>query len=378
MEYLVDIEGIPQTILPAAITSFTFTTDITSLYSTCRLVIQDCLQVYFSNIRLGQSAIVTFIDGEKTYVNNMAIISYHKVPQAVGLATDQIEIRLISSFYFDQPGTYTACHSNNVGAIISSILSSKFPQISAEFKDISPTTDAPAPRYQINKRYQDFMMSLLPFASIDDLPVFLFTDHKGVLHLKGVAGILRSDIADASLLVTGRDADVEGRLDGNTSVKRLYARSYRVVGDDSNSSARLRGYSTAVNFLDPHNTRDVTVYRASESYNPQSLRESPYSDISYGWEVTPQDAKNNLIWEGFRQNKSTFAIDATINDFAGGDLSVMSGVRVAIPYRSDIHRPDGTPVVLGDGLYIVTGLQYIVEAPKNLKFTRMTLLQASC
>ena len=76
MEYLVDIEGIPQTILPAAITSFTFTTDITSLYSTCRLVIQDCLQVYFSNIRLGQSAIVTFIDGEKTYVNNMAIISY--------------------------------------------------------------------------------------------------------------------------------------------------------------------------------------------------------------------------------------------------------------------------------------------------------------
>ena len=308
----------------------------------------------------------------------MAVLSYHKVPQAVGLATDQIEIRLISSFYFDQPGTYTACHSNNVGAIISGILSSKFPQISAEFKDISPTTDVPAPRYQINKRYQDFMMSLLPFASIEDLPVFLFTDHKGVLHLKGVAGILKSDIADASLLVTGRDADVEGRLNGNTSVKRLYARSYRVVGDDSISSARIKGYSAAVNFLDPHNTSSVTVYRASESYNPQSLRESPYSDISYGWEVTPQDAKNNLIWEGFRQNKSTFAIDATVNDFAGGDLSVMSGVRVAIPYRSDIHRPDGTPVVLGDGLYIVTSLQYIVEAPKNLKFTRMTLLQASC
>ena len=221
-------------------------------------------------------------------------------------------------------------------------------------------------------------MSLLPFASIEDLPVFLFTDHKGVLHLKGVAGILKSDIADASLLVTGRDADVEGHLNGNTSVKRLYARSYRVVGDDSISSARIKGYSAAVNFLDPHNTNSVTVYRASESYNPQSLRESPYSDISYGWEVTPQDAKNNLIWEGFRQNKSTFAIDATVNDFAGGDLSVMSGVRVAIPYRSDIHRPDGTPVVLGDGLYIVTGLQYIVEAPKNLKFTRMTLLQASC
>ena len=378
MEYLVDIEGIPQTILPAAITSFTFTTDITSLYSTCRLVIQDCLQVYFSNIRLGQPAVVTFLDGGKTYVNNMAVLAYHKVPQAVGLTTDQIEIRLISSFYFDQPGTYTACHSNNVGAIISSILSSKFPQISAEFKDISPTTDVPAPRYQINKRYQDFMMSLLPFASIEDLPVFLFTDHKGVLHLKGVAGILKSDIADASLLVTGRDADVEGHLNGNTSMKRLYARSYRVVGDDSISSARIKGYSAAVNFLDPHNTNSVTVYRASESYNPQSLRESPHSDISYGWEITPQDAKNNLIWEGFRQNKSTFAIDATVNDFAGGDLSVMSGVRVAIPYRSDIRRPDGTPVVLGDGLYIVTGLQYIVEAPKNLKFTRMTLLQASC
>ena len=378
MEYLVSIEGIPQTILPAAITSFTFTTDISSLYSTCRLVIQDCLQVYFSNIRLGQPAIVTFLDEDKTYVNNMAVLSYHKVPQAVGLATDQIEIRLISKLYFDLPLTYTACHSNNVGAIISSILSSKFPQISAEFKDIAPTTDVPAPRYQINKRYQDFMMSLLPFASIDDLPVFLFTDHKGVLHLKGVSEILKSDIADASLLVTGRDADVEGHLNGNVSAKRLYARSYRVVGDGSNSSSRIKGYSAAVNFLDPYDTRDVTVYRASESYNPQSLRESPHSSISYGWEVAPQDAKNNLIWEGFRRNKSTFAIDATVNDFAGGDLNVMSGVRVVIPYHSDIRRPDGTLVVLGDGLYIVTGLQYIVEAPKNLKFTRMTLLQASC
>ena len=73
-----------------------------------------------------------------------------------------------------------------------------------------------------------------------------------------------------------------------------------------------------------------------------------------------------------------FAIDATVNGFAGGDLSVMSGVRVLIPYRSTITRSDGTPIVLGDGLYMVTGLQYIVEAPRNLKFTRMTLLQASC
>ena len=378
MEYLVDIDGIPQTILPAAITSFTFTTDVTSLYSTCSLVIQDCLQVYFSNIRLGQPAIVTFLDGGKTYVNKMAVIAFHKVPQAVGLATDQIEIRLISSFYFDQPLTRTERHTSNVGAIIDSILSSKFPKISAEFKDISPTTDMPAPRYQINKRYQDFMMSLLPFASIDDLPVFLFSDHKGILHLKGVADVLKTNIADTSLLVTGRDADVEGRLSGVTNAKRLYARSYRVVGDGSNASSRIKGFSAAVNFLDPYDTKDVTAFNSSESYNPQSLRKSPYSDISYGWEVAPQDAKNNLIWEGIKRSKGTFAIDATINDFAGGDLSVMSGVRVVIPYHSNIQRADGTPVVLGDGLYIVTGLQYIVEAPKNLKFTRMTLLQASC
>ena len=129
MEYLIDIDGIPQTIVPAVVTSFSFTTDISSIYSTCRLVIQDCLQVYFSNIRIGQAAKVTFLDEGKTYVNKMMVLSYQKIPQAVGLATDQIEVHLISDFYFTQPQTFTACYSNNVGAIITEILSKKFPQI---------------------------------------------------------------------------------------------------------------------------------------------------------------------------------------------------------------------------------------------------------
>lgn len=377
MEYLIDIDGIPQTIVPAVVTSFSFTTDISSIYSTCRLVIQDCLQVYFSNIRIGQAAKVTFLDEGKIYVNKMMVLSYQKIPQAVGLATDQIEVHLISDFYFTQPQTYTACYSNNVGAIITEILSKKFPQISADNKDITSTTDVAAPRYQINKRYQDFMMELLPYASVEDLPVFLYSDHKGVLHLKGIAEVWKSD-SEPSIIVTGRDADVTNTLNRNVNGRRVYARSYRVIGNGENSSARVKGFSTAVNFLDPHGTRDVTTYRSSESYNPQCLRETPHSTIDYGWEVTPQDAKNKLIWEGFKKNKSTFAIDATVNEFVGGDLAVMSGVRVIIPYNTGIYRPDGTPVVLGDGLYVVTGLQYIVEAPKNLKFTRMTLLQASC
>ena len=375
MEYYVNIDGIEQTVLPAAVTSFTFTTGINLLYSSCRLVIQDCLQVYFSSIRIGQKATVTFVDGSKHYVNKMAVLSYHKVPQAVGLATDQIEIRLISDFYFSQPQVNTAYYVGNVGTIITEIIPRKFPGLSA---NITATTDISAPRYQINKRYQDFMMDLLPFASLEDLPVFLFSDHKGVLRLKGVAEIWKSSIEDASLLVTGRDADVESTLNEDTSTGRLYARSYRVIGDGESASSRVKGFATSVNFLDPNETLDVTAYSTSENYNPQSLRESPHSNICYGWEVTPQDAKNKLIWEGFNRNKSMFAIDATVNGFAGGDLSVMSGVRVLIPYRSTITRSDGTPIVLGDGLYMVTGLQYIVEAPRNLKFTRMTLLQASC
>ena len=74
----------------------------------------------------------------------------------------------------------------------------------------------------------------------------------------------------------------------------------------------------------------------------------------------------------------TFTIDATANTFIGGDLTVMSNVRVIIPYHTNITRADGTPVTLGDGLYIVRGLQYTMEAPRNLKFTRISLLQVSC
>ena len=378
MEYLINIDGIDPTILPGAVTSFSFTTDIHYLYSICRIVVQDCLQVYFSKIKIGQPATVTFLDESNTYINNMAVLSYQKIPQAVGIATDQIEIRLISDFYFSQLPTYTEYHEGNVEAIISSILSKKFPNIPLEAKDIQPTTDIPAPRYQIARRYQDFMVDLLSFASVEDLPVFLYSDHKGVLHLRGIADVWNRSVDDAPLLLTGRDADVNGDINENISTKRIYMRSYRVIGDGENSANRVKGFSVKANFLDPHGTQDVTVYSASGKYNPQSIKESPSKDLFYGWEVTPQDARTKLIREGFNQNKSMFAIDATANGFIGGDLAVMSGVRVLVPYKSRESRSDGTPIVLGDGLYIVTGLQYVVEAPRNLKFTRMTLLQASC
>lgn len=375
MEFRIKFEGMPQTILPAAVTTFTFTTDITSIYSTCRVVLQECLQSYFNEIRIGQAVTVTFIDGEKYYENYMAVLSYQKIPQAVGLSTDQLDIRLISRFYFDQYVPSTTYYEANVGSIISSILDRRFPEVKRE---LASTTDPAALRYQIGKRYQDFMIELLPFAAIDNLPVFLFSDHKGTLRLKGVAEAWKSDISDATLLVTGRDTDALSSINKNIGLNRAYMRSYRITGDGTNASSTVRSYATATVFLDPHDTKDRTLFNSSETYNPQSLRPTPNSERVFGWEIAPQDAVNKATREAFERNMDMFTIDATANTFIGGDLTVMSNVRVIIPYHTNIARADGTPVTLGDGLYIVKSLQYTMEAPRNLKFTRMSLLQVSC
>lgn len=375
MDFRIKFEGMPQTILPAAVTTFTFTTDITSIYSTCRVVLQECLQNYFNEIRIGQAVTVTFIDDEKYYENYMAVLSYQKIPQAVGLSTDQLDIRLISRFYFDQYIPSTAYYEANVGSIISSILDKRFPEVKRE---LASTTDPAALRYQIGKRYQDFIMELLPFAAIDNLPVFLFSDHKGTLRLKGVAEAWKSDISDATLLVTGRDTDTLSSINKNIGLNRAYMRSYRITGDGTNASSTVRSYATATVFLDPHDTKDRALFNSSETYNPQSLRPTPNSERIFGWEIAPQDAVNKATREAFERNMDMFTIDATANTFIGGDLTVMSNVRVIIPYHTNIARADGTPVTLGDGLYIVKSLQYTMEAPRNLKFTRMSLLQVSC
>ena len=375
MDFRIKFEGMPQTILPAAVTTCTCTTDITSIYSTCRVVLQECLQNYFNEIRIGQAVTVTFIDDEKYYENYMAVLSYQKIPQAVGLSTDQLDIRLISRFYFDQYIPSTAYYEANVGSIISSILDKRFPEIKRE---LASTTDPAALRYQIGKRYQDFMIELLPFAAIDNLPVFLFSDHKGTLRLKGVAEAWKSDISDATLLVTGRDTDTLSSINKNIGLNRAYMRSYRITGDGTNASSTVRSYATATVFLDPHDTKDRALFNSSETYNPQSLRPTPNSERIFGWEIAPQDAVNKATREAFERNMDMFTIDATANTFIGGDLTVMSNVRVIIPYHTNIARADGTPVTLGDGLYIVKSLQYTMEAPRNLKFTRMSLLQVSC
>lgn len=375
MDFRIKFEGMPQTILPAAVTTFTFTTDITSIYSTCRVVLQECLQSYFNEIRIGQAVTVTFIDDEKYYENYMAVLSYQKIPQAVGLSTDQLDIRLISRFYFDQYIPSTAYYEANVGSIISSILDKRFPEVKRE---LASTTDPAALRYQIGKRYQDFMIELLPFAAIDNLPVFLFSDHKGTLRLKGVAEAWKSDISDATLLVTGRDTDTLSSINKNIGLNRAYMRSYRITGDGTNASSTVRSYATATVFLDPHDTKDRALFNSSETYNPQSLRPTPNSERIFGWEIAPQDAVNKATREAFERNMDMFTIDATANTFIGGGLTVMSNVRVIIPYHTNIARADGTPVTLGDGLYIVKSLQYTMEAPRNLKFTRMSLLQVSC
>ena len=377
MEFLIEFEGMPQAILPAAVATFTFTTDISSIYSTCRVVLQECLRSYFNKIRIGQSVTVTFIDDGKRYENYMAVLSYQKIPQAVGLATDQLDVRLISKFYFDQHVPVTACYEANVSSIISSILDRGFPEVK---KEIASTADPAALRYQVGKRYQDFITDLLPFATIDGLPVFLFSDHKGTLRLKGIAEAWKSDISNATLLVTGRDTDTDptSSVNNNIGTRRAYMRSYRVTGDGTNASSTVRSYATTAVFLDPHNTKERTLFNSSETYNPQSLRPTPNSERIFGWEIAPQDAINKATREAFERNMNMFTIDATANTFIGGDLAIMNNVRVIIPYADGVTRADGTPVTLGDGLYIVKGLQYTMEAPRNLKFTRISLLQVSC
>lgn len=378
MNLNVSFEGALKNVPLVNISTFIFTTDMSSLYSTCHIIVQDLLHSLFNKIRIGQKVTVEFIDDDKIYSNQMAVLTFRKIPKAIGSAADSLDIQLISSFYFTTPNPATAAYSANVGTIVGEILPEKL-RLAGNQYEVSATTDIPSVRYQTGKRYQDFMLGLLPYAAIDGLPVYLFTDYKGVTRLKGIAEAWKSDISAAPFLITDRDADIEGSINNQRGAGRMYARSYRVNGDGATAASSVIGKTSNAVFLDAYNTPVNIAFNTSEKYNTQSSRITPAKHIMYGWEVPLMDAQTSLSREAFEYNMDTFTIDATMNGFIGGDLNIMSNVEVILPYASTgVTRSDGSLATLGDGLYIVKTIQYVIEAPRNLKFTRISLLQASC
>lgn len=336
------------------IKSLSFVEDINKMYTGAKLILKD-LSIYILNsLKLGQEITFIFKEvlGSRSYKNYMKVLSIAPVTENNALL-NELEITLISHWYFED-FIKTQKHTGSVSSIIRTICSNNQKEKVFPKFDISDTQDAIRIRYQIAEKLQDFMKRLVPLGVIDNEPVYLYSDSKGGLNLKGLSTFQKSTAKYVLI---------------PDSVQRLEETSLEAIKNKGMIPVRMNNFHTAIAlqtvsssekqlFLTENFAGDayssVSYYNA-ESSNAKISSVSPSSMRCWSWNYLPQDAFALSVWEYFQKNLGAFSIQCsiispTIDHFHLGDK-----VKILLPTDSsninDILTGSSSPS------YIITHIE---------------------
>lgn len=336
------------------ITFFDYTVNLFNLYSYCKITATEIAKDAFNIIKLGTPITVNFITDTTTYQNNMRVYRFNKIPTQEGLV-DTLEVELISSWYF-VTGMQDVAYDGTVGSIINKIATEKFAkEVSI---DIASTEEAPSRRYQTGEEIHDFIGRILKYGLKGQFPVYLYTDAKGNLVLKGINDFLNKSAYYTAL----PDDSLSNYLDNNTTTKKIRLNKYRFSTDITNAHSYYRTQFTTEHFIaSVSNVVNDFTLSNPEIRNPQSQCYSAPKNTIRGWEYTPEDALAISAKESFEASVNIFYISAVVNDFVFDGFEVGNLVNVILPYERILNPYTGKEQNLGEGNYLITESHYIYE-----------------
>ena len=337
------------------IKSFAFVEDINKMYAGAKLILKDVSASLRNSLYLGQDVTFSFVSSDSiTYKNYMRILSIVPVTENQELV-NELEVTLISNWYFEN-FTGTQMHTGSVGSIIRSICERRKKSRIFETYDILSTDDDIRIRYQTKEKTQDFMKRLIPFGTIQSMPVYLYSDCKGSFNLKGLSTFASS----SAKIVFIPDL-----------VKDLEETSIQAIANNGMTAIRLNDYHTTLAlqgttsrereaFLTSHfiSTKDLTssvTYHNAETSNAKIKKASPANYRCWNWNYLPQDAQALSSYDYFQTNINAFTLTGT---FLGNSISFLNlgdKVRVLLPTSSsninDILTSSASPN------YIITHIE---------------------
>lgn len=316
------------------IKSFSFVEDIDKMYTGAKLILKDVSSYILNSLKLGQEVTFVFkeIVGNLSYKNYMKILAIAPVTENNALL-NELEITLISHWYFE---TFikTQKHTGSVGSIIRTICSNNQKEKVFPKYDISDTQDTIRIRYQTKEKLQDFMKRIVPFGIIDNEPVYLYSDSKGSLNLKGLSSFQKGTVKyvlipdsvqrleDTSLQAIKSNGMIPVRMNSFHTILALQTASSSEKQYFLTENFAGEGYST------------VSYYNA-ESSNTKISSISPPSTRCWNWNYLPQDAFALSVWEYFQKNLGAFSIQCSLIAPTIDYFHLGAKVKVFLPSNSN-------------------------------------------
>lgn len=339
----------------AQIDSFSYMASIFRLYAGAKFILKDMTKTVNNMLKTGMEATVTFQSEEKTYVNEMRILSFNKgSDDYVG---DRIEIILISAIYFENE-IKTMTHAGPVSQILSNVFTNILKN-SAPKIDFVTTEDRARRRYQLGERSQDFAKRITKYAIKGNLPVYLYSAPDGVVHLKGVYDMMTSV---PKVVLSSISASKLIKMPNNdSSMSELIYFGHSFSSNTKYTSSLITNVFCTKNFKFPTQLADTSVYTGSDYDNPQAEIGSPPKTKFYNWNLTPDDAMAIAVREAFEETANAYTMSSTFRGLIVDELQLGSTVMSILPYEPTATGTNGSKVNLGEGKYLITQINYIYE-----------------
>lgn len=311
------------------IKSFSFVEDLDKMYTGAKVILKDISTALLNSLSIGQEVNFNLKrSGDITYVNPMRILSIVPVTENKKFV-NELEITLISKWYFDNIAD-SAVHTGTFGGIVKKICE-KYKSIIGSY-DIEETEDPSRIRYQTKERTQDFMKRMIPFGTLQKLPVYLYSDFRGYLNLRGLATFANASPKYAFLpdLVAKREEVSTSAIKEKGMIPlRLNDYHTLISLQDSNSKGNV-SFSTS-NFFSTSKITSSAILSNAENSNAKVLTKTPYSYICKNWSYLPQDALTQSIYEYFQKNLYSFSVTGTLMGMNLDTIQLGDKVRVLLP-----------------------------------------------
>lgn len=360
---------------PAYIESFTFVTDLNKLYAGAKVVFKNFCREAFNEIKTGMKVEFTLkttgSDEGKSYTNYMRVLSFEKVPNTETSLVDYLNVTLISSWYFVS-AIQTKAYQGSIGEIVSSVFTQNFS--SENFKtNFGATTDPARIRYQISEKSQDFLKRILKYGTVQNTPLYLYTDAKNTVNLKSLSDSLNGNVS--STLIPDLTETTEKGVSKNTTdirvSNKVRLKNYKILTENQNSSSRQTTFFTVAGFVASQDVKGSVTTVNAENNNSASDIATPSLVRYMDWSYTPQDAIAIATKDYYEKNLNAFSLVIETDGFALDAIPLGSLNKVILPFKG-IKTSSGHEENLGEGGYVVQHLEYIfsdnISSTKALMF----------
>lgn len=333
-------------------------------YVSAKLILNDIGESIFNQIKIGKQLNLNLRDSEtqEIYTFKLSIINFNKIPSLNGNQyVEQIDIDLVSSWYFVNT-VKTKAYNKNVVDIICDMFSTDFKDYQNIFEYTSGDSKSEiSTRYQINESDQKFIDKILKFGTIQNSPIYLYSDTDGKIKLHGFNEFSNLSTYNFYPMLNSNVQDGKTVTLKDDRLNNIPLKAYSIGGNVSDSASNINYICQSIPFSYMSNIVVESSINSTETNNVQSTNvnrtEYVYSDIL----DTPNDSNSKFIKYSTEKALNTFMLNGTIEGFKLKALSIGNKFKLSLPYEEVTNNATNKKVVAGDGAYIVTTSEFTYQ-----------------